>query len=74
MNQQIRWQADAELVALLRSYYGGNAELWGAIQKLVHAELRARGLSLAPRHVRFRPEGAGYAVILDDAEAYSAGG
>jgi hypothetical protein len=73
METPLSWQADANLVGLLRRYYQGEAALWDAIQAAVHAELRARGLQVAPRHLRFRPTATGYMVILEDAEAYRAG-
>ena len=72
METPLSWQADADLVALLRRYYQGEAALWDAIQAAVHAELRARGLQAAPRHLRFRPSATGYTVILDEAEEYRA--
>ncbi len=70
MAQVLRWPANAELTALLQRYYQGEAGLWPAIQDQVYAELQARGLPLAPRHMRFRRTGEGYEVILEDAEAY----
>ncbi len=70
MGERIRWAADDELVALLRRYYQGEAGLWPAIQARVHDEVRARGLAIGPRHVRFRRTDAGYEVILEGAEGY----
>jgi hypothetical protein len=67
----ISWPADAELAALLRRYYRGEAGLWGAIQAMVDAELRARGLPAAPRHLRFRATETGYLVIVEGAEGYA---
>ncbi|NWF81634.1 MAG: hypothetical protein HXY37_16560 [Chloroflexi bacterium] len=73
MNKQICWQASPELVALLRRYYAGEAGLWGEVQASVHAELLARGLSVMPRHLRFRRNGDGYDVMVEDAEEYLTG-
>ncbi len=73
METTLSWQAGPDLVALLRRYYQGEAALWGAIQAAVNAELQARGLQVAPRHLRFRPTATGYLVLLDDAEAYQVG-
>lgn len=70
MADRIRWPADAELVALLRRYYQGEAGLWPAIQGLVHTTLRERGLPLAPRHLRFRRTDEGYEVIVEGADEY----
>ncbi|HMQ29126.1 MAG TPA: hypothetical protein PKD53_00290 [Chloroflexaceae bacterium] len=70
MGERISWAADAELAALLRRYYQGEAELWPAIQARVHDEVRARGLTVGPRHMRFRRTDAGYEVILEGAEGF----
>lgn len=64
------WPADDELTALLRRYYEGEAGLWPTIQARVHAELQARKLASAPRHLRFRRTDAGYEVIVESAEGY----
>jgi hypothetical protein len=69
VSERVSWAADDELVALLRRYYGGEAELWPAIQARVHAGLRERGLPVGPRHIRFRARPDGYAVIVEGAEA-----
>jgi hypothetical protein len=71
MERAIRWDADADLAALLRRYYRGEAGLWGDIQASVHVELRRQGLHVAPRHMRFRATDAGYLVIIEDAEGYA---
>ena len=63
----IRWQADEGLIELLRRYYQGDAACWPEIQAHIYAELRARGLPEAPRHMRFRLSADGYEVILEDA-------
>lgn len=68
MDERIVWVANSELAELLRRYYQGEAEQWPVIQRLVHAELRERGLPIAPRHVRFRRTNTGYAVIVESAE------
>jgi hypothetical protein len=73
METPLSWQADADLVALLRRYYQGEAALWDAIQAAVHAELLARGIQIVPRHLRFRPSADGYTVVVEDAEAYRTG-
>jgi hypothetical protein len=70
MGERIQWPADPELTALLRRYYQGDASLWPAIQARVHGELRARDLPAAPRHLRFRPAGDGYDVIVEGADDY----
>jgi len=70
MSEPLIYEAGAELAGLLRRYYGGEAALWGQIQALLAAELRARGLAAAPRHVRFRRRGDGYQVIVEDAELF----
>ncbi|MBX0326834.1 hypothetical protein K2Z83_03945 [Oscillochloris sp. ZM17-4] len=67
----IEWEAGAELTALLRRYYRGEAALWGEIQAIVHADLLRQGLPLAPRHLRFRASETGYMVIVEDAEGYA---
>jgi transposase InsO family protein len=71
MERPIRWEADADLAALLRRYYRGEAGLWGDIQARVHADLRRQGLPVAPRHMRFRATDAGYLVIIEDAEGHA---
>lgn len=70
MDDRVSWVADAELAALLRRYYRGEAGLWGEVQARVHAELRARGLPVAPRHLRFRRIDDSYEVIVEDAAPY----
>jgi hypothetical protein len=70
MERPIRWEADAELAALLRRYYRGEAGLWADIQAMVHADLQRRGLPVAPRHLRFRAIETGYLVIIEDAEGH----
>lgn len=70
MGDRICWVADAELAALLRRYYVGEAGLWGEVQARVHAELRARGVPVGPRHLRFRRTDDGYEVIVEDAAPY----
>jgi hypothetical protein len=70
MERAITWEADADLAALLRRYYRGEAGLWGDIQAMVHADLHRRGAPVAPRHLRFRATEAGYIVIIEDAEGY----
>lgn len=67
----LQWHADAALADLLRRYYRGEGNLWSAIQSAVDAELRHRGLPLAPRHLRFRATGDSYLVIIEDADAYA---
>lgn len=67
MTERISWAAGEELAGLLRRYYQGEAGLWPAIQALVHAELRARGAPVGPRHISFRRTEAGYQVIAEDA-------
>ena len=57
----------------LRRYYAGEAGLWGEVQASVHAELLARGLSVMPRHLRFRRNGDGYDVMVEDAEEHLTG-
>lgn len=64
------YEAGPELTALLRRYYTGEAELWPQIQALVDADLRARSLPVAPRHLRFRLTSTGYLVIIEDAGNY----
>ncbi|MCX7789462.1 MAG: hypothetical protein N2378_02375 [Chloroflexaceae bacterium] len=71
--RQIRWSASPELAALLRRYYAGEAELWGAVQAIVHQELMDRGLAVFPRHLRFRRLESGYEVMIEDAEEYLTG-
>jgi hypothetical protein len=71
MKRAITWEASAELAALLRRYYRGEAGLWGDIQMLVHTDLQRRGMPVAPRHMRFRATNAGYLVIIEDAEGYA---
>lgn len=69
----LRWQADEELCALLRRYYAGEGDLWGAIRQRVDDELRARRIDQGHYHVRFRRRGdAGYDVLIDDAAAFVA--
>ncbi|NTU77859.1 MAG: hypothetical protein HGA45_00405 [Chloroflexales bacterium] len=70
MGERVCWMADADLAAVLRRYYQGEAGLWGEIQARVHADLRAKGLAVAPRHLRFRRVDDGYEVIVEDASAY----
>ncbi|MFV9506155.1 MAG: hypothetical protein AB4911_16510 [Oscillochloridaceae bacterium umkhey_bin13] len=70
MAEPLRWSAASELTELLRRYYQGEAGLWPTIQAYVHVELRARGLPLAPRHVRFRRIGDSYDVIIEEADAF----
>ncbi|MEI7771396.1 MAG: hypothetical protein WCI67_15505 [Chloroflexales bacterium] len=70
MDGAITWDAGTELASLLRRYYRGEAGLWGDIQAMVHADLRRRGLPVAPRHMRFRATEAGYLVIIENAEGY----
>lgn len=67
MDERIAWNADAELAELLSRYYRGEAEHWPAIQRLVHGELQARGVPVAPRHIRFRRTNGGYTVIVESA-------
>jgi hypothetical protein len=67
----LRYDADAELNALIARYYAGEAGLWEAIRTNVHEELRRRALPAAPRHFRLRKRGEGrYEVLVEDAEAY----
>jgi hypothetical protein len=72
MAERISWPADEELTALLRRYYQGEAGLWPDIQAAVHHELRARGLPVAPRHIRFRRTDDGYTVLVEGADDYLA--
>jgi hypothetical protein len=71
MADRITWPAPAELAELLRRYYRGEAEQWPAIQALVHAELRERGLPVGPRHISFRRGDAGYTVIVEGADDHT---
>jgi hypothetical protein len=71
MAERYSWEAGAELAALLRRYYQGEAEHWPAIQALVHGELHERGVPVGPRHIRFRNTGDGYLVIVEGAEGHA---
>lgn len=70
MGERVSWPADDGLVALLRRYYQGEAALWPEIQASVHRELRARGLPVVPRHLRFRRTEDGYMVIVEGADDF----
>lgn len=74
MSDRMSWQADAELVALLRRYYQGEAGLWPAILSRIDQTLRSRAVAVAPRHVRFRRTDAGYDVIVEGADDYLVAG
>jgi hypothetical protein len=65
----VRWMADEQLTALLRSYYSGEGGLWPAIREHIAAELQRRGIEGA-RHIRFRRRDDGYEVIIEDASGY----
>jgi hypothetical protein len=67
----LRWQADADLCALIRRYYAGDAGLWGAIRNQVDAELRARGYHSGAYHIRLRRTADGYEVVIDDAADFA---
>lgn len=67
----LRWEVDAELAALLRRYYRGEAGLWPDIVSMVHDALVARGVPVEPRHLRFRRTDTGYEVIVESAEGYA---
>jgi hypothetical protein len=66
----MRWKADPDLTSLLRRYYQGEAVLWPEIQAHLAMKLRAQGLPIAPRHVRFQRVADGYVVIVEEAEGY----
>lgn len=71
MAQQLAWQADPELAALIRRYYSGEAGLWGAITQAVDAELRRRGIDAGHYHLRLRRrDDEGYDVIMTAAPGY----
>ena len=67
----IRWTADEELSALIRTYYAGEAGLWPAIRQRVDEELRQRAISRGAYHIRLlkRADG-GYDVLIENAAAY----
>jgi hypothetical protein len=67
----LRWEADNELVALIRRYYAGEAGLWVEIRASIDDELRARGVVRGAYHIRLRPKGDGYLVCIDDASSYA---
>jgi hypothetical protein len=68
----IRWTADEELSALIRTYYTGEAALWPAIRQRVDDELRRRAVSGGAYHIRLlkRADDA-YDVLIEDAGPYA---
>jgi hypothetical protein len=67
----LRWEADYDLVALIRRYYQGEAGLWVEIRACIDDQLRARGVVRGAYHIRLRPAGEGYLVCIDDASGYA---
>ncbi len=69
----LRFNADAELVELIRRYYQGEAGLWNAICQCVDTEVRQRRGGQGAFHFRLRKTDAGYDVLVEGADAYLVG-
>jgi hypothetical protein len=72
MSQRLRWTLNAELVALVRRYYRGEAALWPTICAQIENQLRQQSATVGAYHLRFqlRPDD-GYDVIVEDASDYA---